>query len=37
MNLSQGHLTTTSVLILSGWVLVTLAAGAVMTRRRPVQ
>jgi hypothetical protein len=36
MNLSQGHLQTASVLILSGWVVVSLAAGAVLTRRRQV-
>lgn len=36
MNLSMGHLQTTSALILSGWVVLTLAAGAVLTTRRQV-
>ena len=36
IDLAQGHAQTTSVLILTGWVVVSLAAGVVMTRRRPV-
>jgi hypothetical protein len=37
IDLATGHALTTPVLILTGWVVVSLAAGAVMTRRRAVQ
>jgi hypothetical protein len=37
IDLATGHAQTTPVLILTGWVVVSLAAGAVMTRRRAVQ
>ncbi|SFT91781.1 hypothetical protein SAMN05660657_03890 [Geodermatophilus amargosae] len=36
LNLSQGHAETQSVLVLTGWVVVSLVAGAVVTRRRAV-
>jgi ABC-2 type transport system permease protein len=37
LDLAQGHAETQAILILSGWVVVSVVAGAVMTRRRAVQ
>jgi ABC-2 type transport system permease protein len=37
LELAQGNETATSIAVLSGWVLVAMVAGTVMTRRRAVQ
>jgi ABC-2 type transport system permease protein len=37
VNLAQGYSTTTPILVISGWVVVSTIAGAVITRRRAVQ
>jgi hypothetical protein len=37
LDLAQGHAQTQSILVLAGWVVLSVVAGAVMTRRRAVQ